>query len=204
MKLILSSCDFHNEKSKQVIIDNVEKPLEECKLLFIPNEKADNQRIYSNKYYNRLKKHGFLKENIYVFDDKKAANFLNLNIDLIYIGGGNTFATLKKIRDSGFNKAIIDYVKSGVIYIGGSCGAHIIGRDVSHLLPFDENYCELANFEGLGLFDGVFIVHFGEADFNPEKREEVYRKLVMENKYPVYKLTNEDSLVVINNKIIRC
>lgn len=204
MKLILSSCDFHNEKSKQVIIDNVEKPLEECKLLFIPNEKADNQRIYSNKYYNRLKKHGFLRENIYVFDDKKAANFINLDIDLIYIGGGNTFATLKKIRDSGFDKTIIDYVKSGVIYIGGSCGAHIAGRDVSHLLPFDENYCELTNFDGLGLLDGVFIVHFGEADFNPEKREEVYRQLVMENKYPVYKLTNEDSLVVVDNKIIRC
>ena len=103
MKLILSSLDFHNEISRQAIIDNMDKPLEDCRLLFIPNEKADDQRIYSNKYYNRLKKLGFSKENIYVFDDKKASNFVNLDIDLIYVGGGNTFATLKKLRDCGFD-----------------------------------------------------------------------------------------------------
>lgn len=40
MKLILSSCDFRNEKSKKTIIDNLSKPIEQCKLLFFPNEKA--------------------------------------------------------------------------------------------------------------------------------------------------------------------
>ena len=36
MKLILSSCDFRNEKSKKTIIDNLSKPIDQCKLLFIP------------------------------------------------------------------------------------------------------------------------------------------------------------------------
>ena len=40
MKLILSSCDFRNEKSKRTILDNLSKPIDQCKLLFIPNEKA--------------------------------------------------------------------------------------------------------------------------------------------------------------------
>ena len=200
MKLILSSLDFHNEKSKQAIVDNIDKPLEDSKLLFIPNEKADDQRIYSNKYYNRLKKLGFNKENIYVFDDKKASNFTNLNIDLIYVGGGNTFATLKKLRDCGFDKALISYIKNGVTYIGGSCGAHIVGQNIEHLLPFDENYVNLTDFSGLGLVDGIFIVHYDAEEYGPELRREVYQRLVNENKYKVYKLTNEDTLVVEDNK----
>ncbi len=196
MKLILSSCDFHNEHSKQVIIDNVGKPLDECKLLFIPNEKADDQRIYSNKYYNRLKKHGFLKENIHVFDAKKASDFVNLDIDLIYVGGGNTFATWKKIKDSNFDIAIKDYIERGVIYIGGSCGAHIVSKNIEHLLDFDDNYVNLTDFNTLGLVDGIFIVHYGAENFNPQKREKLYQRLISENKYKVYKLTNDDSLVI--------
>ena len=200
MKLILSSLDFYNEKSKQAIIDNIDKPLEDCRLLFIPNEKADDQRIYSNKYYNRLKKLGFSKENIYVFDDKKASNFVNLDIDLIYVGGGNTFATIKKLRDCGFDKELIRYMKSGVTYVGGSCGAHIVGQSIEHLTPFDENYVNLTDFRGLGLVDGIFIVHYDAEEYGPELRREVYQRLVNENKYKVYKLTNEDTLVVEDNK----
>ena len=44
MKLILSSCDFINENSKQVILDNLDKKLSECKVLFIPNEKATKEK----------------------------------------------------------------------------------------------------------------------------------------------------------------
>lgn len=201
MKLILSSCDFNNEHSKQVIIDNLGKPIEECKLLFIPNEKADHQRIYSNKYYNRLKKHGFKKENIYVFDENKANDFSSLTVDAIYVGGGNTFGTYKKIKDSGFDKAIINYINKGVVYIGGSCGAHIVSKSIKHLLTFDDNYCNLTDYNGLGLFNGVIIVHYGEKEFNPKKREEIYQELIKENKYPVYKLTNDESLVIIDEEI---
>ena len=40
MKLILSSSDFINENSKQVILDNIDNELSNNKVLFIPNEKA--------------------------------------------------------------------------------------------------------------------------------------------------------------------
>ena len=149
MKLILSSLDFHNEKSRQAIVDNIDKPLEESKLLFIPNEKADDQRIYSNKYYNRLKKLGFTKENIYVFDHKKPDNFKNLNIDLIYVGGGNTFATLQKLRDSGFDKELVRYIKSGVTYIAQPGGS-----------VRDDNVIETCNKHGITMaFTGIRLFH---------------------------------------------
>lgn len=68
MKLILSSCDFRNEKSQQVIMDNLPYPIDKCKLLFIPNEKATAEAILGNVYYDRMQEFGFVKENVYVFD----------------------------------------------------------------------------------------------------------------------------------------
>ena len=47
MKLILSSSDFINENSKQVILDNIDNELSDNKVLFIPNEKATKDKINS-------------------------------------------------------------------------------------------------------------------------------------------------------------
>lgn len=155
MKLILSSCDFRNDKAKQTIIDNLDKPIEQCKLLFIPNEKATMQAIQGEMYYLRMQEFGFLRENISVFDYCNTEKFLNLDIDIIYISGGNTFKTLQRIRDCGFDKGIINYVKSGVIYIGGSAGAHIASANIEHVANFDSVPDGYNDFSGLGMFDGI-------------------------------------------------
>lgn len=199
MKLILSSCDFINDNSRKVINDNVD--VANSKVLFIPNEKATKELINSDKYYKRLYKDGFTENNIYIFDEENAIQFINLDIDVIYVGGGNTFATLKKIKDCGFDKYIINYINNGVIYIGGSCGAHIVTKNIEHLLDLDNNYCNLDDYNGLGLLDGIIIPHFNEVDYEPEKRMELYNKLITENKNKVYTLTNSESIIV-NNDII--
>ena len=199
MKLILSSCDFINDNSRKVINDNVD--VANSKVLFIPNEKATKELINSDKYYKRLYKDGFTENNIYIFDEENANQFINLDIDVIYVGGGNTFATLKKIKDCGFVKYIINYINNGVIYIGGSCGAHIVTKNIEHLLDLDNNYCNLDDYNGLGLLDGIIIPHFNEVDYEPKKRMELYNKLITENKNKVYTLTNSESIIV-NNDII--
>ena len=205
MKMILSSCDFINENSKNTILKNIDKDLDRCKVLFIPNEKATSEKIRSDKYYNRLYDDGFInKENIYVFDENNVDKLINLDIDILYISGGNTFATLKKIKDSGFDKIIIKYIKNGVTYIGGSCGAHIVTKNIEHLLSLDDNYCGLDNFDALGLFDGIIIPHYDAKEYNPVEREKLYNELIKQNKYNVYKLTNDESIIVNDNEIIKC
>ena len=194
MKLILSSSDFINESSKQVILDNIDNELSDNKVLFIPNEKATKDKINSDKYYDRLYKDGFTnRNNIYVFDETEVDRFRNLNIDLIYISGGNTFATLDKIRNCDFDKNIINYINNGVIYIGGSCGAHVVTKNIEHLLELDDNYLNITDYNALGLFDGIIIPHYNEEEYNPELRKRVHEKLLSENKYKVYTLTNDDS-----------
>lgn len=199
MKLILSSCDFRNEKSKKTIIDNLSKPIDQCKLLFIPNEKATYEAIHSEKYFLRMQEFGFARDNISVFDYYNEQQFINLDLDVIYISGGNTFATLKRIKDCGFDKEIIRYVRSGVLYIGGSAGAHIAAQSVAHIAAFDPIPDGMTDFKGLGLFDGIIFCHY------TEEHKALYDKLKSEGKYKVFALRDEDSLVVAstNDDVIR-
>lgn len=199
MKLILSSCDFRNEKSKKTIIDNLSKPIDQCKLLFIPNEKATHEAIHSEKYFLRMQEFGFTKDNIAVFDYYNEQQFINLDLDIIYISGGNTFATLKRIKDCGFNKEIIRYVRSGILYIGGSAGAHIATQIVAHIAAFDPIPDGMTDFKGLGLFDGIIFCHY------TEEHKALYDKLKLEGKYKVFALRDENSLVVAstNDDVIR-
>ena len=190
MKLILSSCDFNNDDSKNVIIENLCKPISECRVLYFPNEKVTLEKIKSGKYEDRISAFGFQKENIYVANYFDPMPFLNLDIDAIYISGGNTFGTMKLIRDSGFDKAIINYVQSGVIYVGGSAGAHIASADIAHVVKYDNDTFGLTDFSGLGLYDGILICHYSET------RKSDFEVLKALNNYSVISLRDDQSIVI--------
>ena len=190
MKLILSSCDFNNADSKNVIIENLCKPISECRVLYFPNEKVTLEKIKSGKYEDRVSAFGFQKENIYVANYFDPFPFFNLDIDVIYISGGNTFGTMKLIRDSGFDKAIVNYVQSGVIYIGGSAGAHIVTTDFSHVVKYDKDSFGLTDFSGLGLFNGILICHYNE------ERKVDFKALKALNRYKVISLRDDQTIVI--------
>ena len=190
MKLILSSCDFGNPTSARFILDNLCKPISECKVLYFPNEKVTPEKIKSGKYEARVAAFGFQKKNIYVANYFDPAPFFHLDIDVIYISGGNTFGTMKLIRDSGFDKAIVDYVHRGVIYIGGSAGAHIATADISHVAKYDKDTFGLSDFSGLGLHLGILICHYTEG------RRSDLDALISSGQYPVIALSDEQSIIL--------
>ena len=190
MKLILSSCDFRNERSRQVIHENLPKPIGECRLLFVPNEKATSEKIRSGKYALRMEKFGFARENVLIFDHEHPADFMNLDVDAVYVSGGNSFATLDRLRRSGFDRELIRLVRSGAVYIGGSAGAHIVSSDLSHLTCYDPPPPGMTDFRGLGLFDGILLCHYC-----PERKAH-YEQLLTESAAPVYALADDDSIIL--------
>ena len=190
MKLILSSCDFKNENSKQFILDNIPKPLNEIKVLFMPDDCASKKEILSDKFYDRLVSYGFKRENITVLNYYDVDSFKNLEVDMLYLSGGNTFSVLHRIRKHGFQSAMVNYIKNGVIYVGGSAGAHIVSQNIEHILKYDRNTIGITDFSGLNLFDGILICHF------TKEREEHFKELSNEGKYKVFALTNDDSLLI--------
>lgn len=190
MKLILSSCDFGHPESAKFIYKHLPKPVSDCRILFFPNEKATEAAIKSGKYESRISSFGFQKKNIYIVDYFNPAQYFDLDIDAIYISGGNTFGTMKRIRESGLDKAIIDYVQNGVIYIGGSAGAHIASADLSHVAKYDTDTFGLANLSGLSLFRGILLCHYTDL------KKADYLSLVYEGKYTVKALKDGESILI--------
>lgn len=196
MKLILSSTDFRSEKSKQVILNQLEKPLLECRVLFCPNEMANKGALRSKKYRERLKSYGFSEENITVYNHYKPEEYTDLSPDVIYIGGGNTFGTMEHLRRGNFDKALVKYVKNGAVYIGGSAGAYVALKEFSHALKYDENAVGLTDFSGLGLYDGLILCHFSE------ERRGYFEELQKKDPNAI-SLTDEESLVVTDGKAVK-
>ncbi len=190
MKLILSSCDFRNENSKNVILNNLPKSIDKCKLLFIPNEKATLEELHSDKFVLQMMEFGFVRENITIFDYYDSDKYTDLDVDVLYISGGNTFATMQRIRKCGFDKHIVKYINSGVTYIGGSAGAHIAPKSIAHIVGIDPLPEGMKNFDGLGLFEGILVCHYNN------ERKKLFEALKADGKYKVYALTDDDSIVV--------
>ena len=64
------------------------------------------------------------------------------------------------------------------------------------MLEVDENTVSLSNFRALGLLNGVLICHYTEA-----RRSWLERVRI--GKYPVYALTDDDTLVVTDETITK-
>lgn len=190
MKLILSATDFGNPISSQFIKDNLDIPIEDCRVLYFPNEKATEERINSDMYYNRVSAYGFKKQNIYVFNYYAPFGFDKLDIDIIYISGGNTFGTIKRIRETNADTLIKSYVKKGVIYIGGSAGAHIASESLAHVSRYDTNTHDVTDMNGLGLFNGILLCHYND------DRKEHFNELKENSPFDVVALRDGESILI--------
>ena len=192
MNVILSSKIFGDDIATKKLKNIIDKNFDELKVLLISTPCIP---YGPEKYLNELLEKGFKKENIIVFDYKNASNFKDLNIDIIYVTGGNTFTGLKLIKECGFDKEIIKYINNNVTYIGRSAGSHLVTKNVEHILEFDSNNVGLEDYNSIGLLDGILICHYDKS------REEIYNKLLSNGKYNVYTLTNHELLHITNSKV---
>lgn len=190
MKLILSSSDFGNPISAQFIKDNLGKPMEECRVLYFPNEKATEERINSSKYYDRVSALGFQRQNITVFNYYDPVGYDSLEIDAIYISGGNTYGTIDRIREAKADMLIKKYVKNGAVYIGGSAGAHIACANISHVKRYDTNTFNVKDMRGLELYTGILICHYNK------DREAHFLELKETSPFRVTALNDGESILV--------
>jgi dipeptidase E len=96
------------------------------------------------------------------------------NFDAVYIGGGNTFKLLKKIKDSKFGEKLLKYYKNGGIIYGGSAGAIIWGNDItiSKLCKdADVNKVMLKGTKGFNLLKNLDIqCHFEDNQINEHRK----------------------------------
>lgn len=193
MKLFLTSKVFGNDIASHKLKENIGLNIENARVLFIPTALGD--KFSPDKYFNELINFGFKSENIIIFNDKKADEYIDLNIDILYISGGNTFTLLKLIKECGFIEEIKRYLDNGVISICRSAGTHLMTKNIEHVLNFDDNTVGLKEFDAMGILDGIIFCHY------TEEREMFYKKALKEKKYNVYKITDEEIIMFDNDRI---
>lgn len=130
------------------------------RLALIPNADLDN-KIKIKRYSLFLKKNGFNLSivDLTKFKDDELYKKL-LQFEIIFVVGGNTFVLLQKIRESGFDNILSKLLDNGIIYVGESAGACVMGTSIEpiHSIDKPEN-ANLTNYNGLGYADFVFIPH---------------------------------------------
>jgi dipeptidase E len=82
--------------------------------------------------------------------------------DAVFVGGGNTYALLARMKHSGLHDAIRERVRAGAPYIGASAGSNVAGPTI--LTTNDWNVVGLADFTALALVPFNINPHYVEAD----------------------------------------
>jgi len=82
--------------------------------------------------------------------------------EALFMGGGNTYALLKRLRKAGLLAAIRERVHAGMPYLGASAGSNVAGPNI--LTTNDWNVVALDRFDALGLVSFNINPHYKETD----------------------------------------
>ena len=82
--------------------------------------------------------------------------------EALFMGGGNTYALLKRLREAGLLPAIRERVMAGMPYLGASAGSNVAGPTI--LTTNDWNVVALDRFDALGLVSFNINPHYKETD----------------------------------------
>lgn len=111
--------------------------------------------------------------------------------EAVYIGGGNTFALLAELRESGFEQALREYAERGHPVYGGSAGAAILGRDIRTVNHIDHNQIGLEDLRGLDLAEGHAVwVHYQPQD------DPLIEAYVRQYRQPVLAISERSGIVI--------
>lgn len=114
--------------------------------------------------------------------------------DIVLVAGGDTFYLMEKLKESGADKVIKDFIEKNGIYIGSSAGSIICCPTIEGAEEFDNpNLAKgLNNFDGMGVFKDVIIPHAQKEKYFDRIRKATER---LESKgYKVHHLTDDDVL----------
>jgi dipeptidase E len=82
--------------------------------------------------------------------------------EALFMGGGNTYALLKRLRESDLLPVIRERVRGGMPYVGASAGSNVAGPTI--LTTNDWNVVALERFDALGLVAFNINPHYKETD----------------------------------------
>lgn len=158
-----------------------------------------NNPKYEEMWRKYIEKHGAKAINIdnSLRGEDAEIEIVNLkNADAVILTGGNTFAFLNHLKESGLDRALVDFARSNKIIAGFSAGAIILSQSIqiAELPDLDENVVGIQNLSGLGLIDFDIFPHYKES-----KHKEIVDEYEKQIGKTVKRLKDSD-IMVLNYK----
>jgi len=197
-RIILTSHGFKkNKKLKQQLLGLLPSLTKKLSVVIVTTASAEwkekNKHAVSAKRV--LEKMGFKKV---IFLDVEFENPNKLkDFDIIYISGGNPFYLLYHLKKSGADKIIKKLANKGIILIGVSAGATVLGPSIKIVQYFDnkKNIVKLKDFSALKLTDIIILPHYKiEYEYNVKDFEKKCR-------CKVTRLKDNQAVLIFSNKI---
>lgn len=200
MKLFLSSAGIQPE-TKEEFLKLLGKDPKEVKVAFIPTAGyPEIKQKYIDEAFESLNDIGITDIKIVDLKEEDEDSLLQKlkDVNLIWVNGGNTFWLLNWVRKSGFDKIIKGLLDNGAIYLGVSAGSYIAcpNIEMSTWKSSEKDRCGVTDFQALGLTDFLMSVHY------EDKYKDEIENGVKTTKLPVVVLTDEQAVVVDDDKII--
>ncbi len=215
MKLLLTSNGLFNDSIANAFHDLVGKKPQNTKVAFIPSaanpDRSSKEWLILDQY--RILERGYNVDIIELtaITPERLKTALE-NVDVIFIGGGNTFYLSFWMQKSGLFALLPELLKTKV-YAGISAGSMIIGQSLvltSQALKntqafVDEDYDELgpegeSSGKTLKLVDFIFRPHLNSRYFNLA-RMDILEQKVKQVDFPVYALDDNSGLKIVDGDI---
>ena len=195
-KLLLTSTGLANQNITNQFLQIIDKPVSQIKIIFVPTASRTEEEL---KYVHESKKElldlGISENNIKTLNLDSPISFEKVeDFDVIYVCGGNTFYLLKKVRETGFDKVIIEFAKTDKLYFGVSAGSILVCPNIDIASPFDENDVNLTDLTGLNLTDVIVSPHY------KDEEKLIIDDFKKKSQYEVVPLTDEQALLVIDGE----
>lgn len=119
------------------------------------------------------------------------------DFDIIYINGGNPFYLLYHLKKIGADKIIQKLANKGIILVGVSAGATVLGPSIKIVQYFDseKNIVKLKNLSALKLTDMIILPHYKTEYENKVKDFE------KKCRCRVTRLKDSQSILIFGNKV---
>jgi len=199
-RLLLTSNGLSNLRLIKEAKKLLTKPADETKVLVMYTLRKKSYVKYLRRTKKQLIKLGIKRKNIICINISKKIKKPNLDFDIFYSCGGNTFYILDRIRKTGFDKIIKSFVKKGGFYVGLSAGSIIVHKTIELAgwgRERDLNDINLKNLTGLKITNTMVFPHY-RAGLKKEVDE--FKKIV---NYPVIELRDGRALLILGNKFKR-
>lgn len=196
-KLLLTSSGFDNPNIWNKFLELVSKPANEIKIAFVPTAARSEWSLpFLYKARDELFSIGILPENITYFDlkDDEQIDYSQIKkYDTLYMWPWHSCYLLDRVRKTGFDKIIKQFIDAGKLYVWYSSGSILLWIDLKTTrIREDNNWMDDT---ALNIVNHRILPHYEEGNGYKEEKKKQEKSFVLKDGQALLVLWEEESII---------